>query len=203
MDKKTGYVFCCFLLFHFACGSGGEELSTRQKAEIVEMGKSSAAVLMKDLKAHLMEALENNDIVEGFEACAAIAQPLTADVEEKLPQGVKIKRTSFKFRNPLNAPDEGEKEALQYFEKRFEEEGELPSNYIQAIEGNGEYRYYEPLTVAELCLRCHGDAEAFDPQVRESLAENYPDDKATGYKLGDFRGLTRVSIPASAVSEKE
>jgi len=175
----------------------------RQKAEIVEMGKSSAAVLMKDLKAHLMEALENNDILEAFEACAAIAQPLTADVAEKLPQGVNIKRTTFKYRNPQNAPDEMEEAALQHFEKRLDKDGELPANYIQAVEGRGEYRYYEPLKVGELCLRCHGDAEAFDPAVRESLAENYPDDKATGYKLGDFRGLIRVSIPASAVSAKK
>lgn len=199
---KVILFFGCLLFFYLGCGNKTKELTSEQKNEIADVGKSSAMTLMKDLKTNLLEALENNDIVEAFEACAAIAQPLTADVEEKLPQGVKIKRTSFKYRNPQNSPDQEEREALQYFEQELREKRELPANLIQTIEENGEYRYYEPLTVAELCLRCHGDKAALDPEVLRSLAENYPEDKATGYKLGDFRGLIRVSIPKLKISGK-
>lgn len=158
--------------------------------------------LTKDLKAHLMEALGDNDIAEAFEACSSIAQPLTEEIGARLAEGVSIKRTSFKYRNPKNAPDENETAALQYFEKLLREKGKLPANYIQKIEENGEYRYYEPIMVAELCLKCHGDAAGFDKDVSESLAENYPDDRAIGYDVGDFRGLIRVSIPASEISGK-
>jgi hypothetical protein len=35
-----------------------------------------------------------------------------------------------------------------------------------------------------------------DPGVRRVLSERYPEDLATGYEAGDFRGVVRVSIPA-------
>jgi hypothetical protein len=199
---KMSPVFFIFLFPYLGCNNRTQESSASQRTEIAEIGRSSAMVLMKDLKTHLMQALENNDILEAFEACASIAQPLTADVEEKLPRGVKIKRTSFKYRNPENAPDKEETAALRYFEQNFREDGKLPANYIQRIEEKGKYRYYEPLTVSELCLKCHGNKAGFDPEVRQSLDENYPDDRATGYELGDFRGLIRVSIPESLATEK-
>jgi hypothetical protein len=38
--------------------------------------------------------------------------------------------------------------------------------------------------------------------VRAFVAERYPDDLATGYELGDFRGFVRVSIPAEMVEAR-
>jgi hypothetical protein len=38
-----------------------------------------------------------------------------------------------------------------------------------------------------------------DPAVRTALEETYPEDLATGYEAGDFRGLIRVTVPASKV----
>lgn len=89
-------VICIFLCFYFGCDNRAQELSIRQRDEIAEIGRSSAMILMKDLKTQLMGALENNDTLEAFEACASIAQPLTVDVQEKLPQGVKIKHRQSK-----------------------------------------------------------------------------------------------------------
>jgi hypothetical protein len=65
---------------------------------------------------------------------------------------------------------------------------------VQAV-SEDEMRYYAPLMVAPLCVQCHGAAEALEPGVREILRDRYPDDRATGYAAGDFRGVIRVSIP--------
>lgn len=38
----------------------------------------------------------------------------------------------------------------------------------------------------DLGLSCHG--ESLSTKLEKTLAEHYPNDKATGYKLGDIRG---------------
>ncbi|MBW2376809.1 MAG: DUF3365 domain-containing protein [Deltaproteobacteria bacterium] len=44
-----------------------------------------------------------------------------------------------------------------------------------------------------LCVTCHG-AE-LPPDLRARLAELYPEDQATGYAAGDFRGVFWVELP--------
>lgn len=46
----------------------------------------------------------------------------------------------------------------------------------------------------EVCLTCHGAAIA--PAVLEKIQALYPDDKATGFGLGDIRGAFSVSARA-------
>ena len=53
--------------------------------------------------------------------------------------------------------------------------------------------------LGDLCLQCHGKPELMALEVKEALAEKYPGDLATGYEAGDFRGVVRVSVPASAL----
>ena len=44
------------------------------------------------------------------------------------------------------------------------------------------------------CLKCHGDAGTMSEQVRREIAAAYPNDRATGYKAGDFRGIISVFV---------
>jgi len=115
-----------------------------------------------------------------------------------LAAGMAVKRTSFRYRNPSNAPDEAEEMALRYFEETLAEGGQAPSSYVQKV-SDTEYRYYQPLFVGDVCLQCHGDPAAMDPAVRETLQAEYPRDLATGYEAGDFRGLVRVTVPAERI----
>jgi hypothetical protein len=131
--------------------------------------------------------------VHAVDFCSLRAQPLTADVDRELG-ALDIKRTTFQYRNPLNAPDELEAEALQYFEQAMAETGSVPADYVQFVHAN-EYRYYKSLVVQEGCLNCHGDPATFSPELTQVLNERYPNDKAVGYQEGDFRGVVRVSVP--------
>ncbi len=60
--------------------------------------------------------------------------------------------------------------------------------------GDGRVGYVEPITVQPLCLGCHGSTLA--PGIADELNELYPDDRATGFAAGDFRGLFWVEFPA-------
>jgi hypothetical protein len=59
---------------------------------------------------------------------------------------------------------------------------------------DGRTAYAEPIVIQDLCLACHGAEVA--PDVKAALAEKYPTDAATGYVVGDLRGLAWVELPA-------
>jgi hypothetical protein len=46
-----------------------------------------------------------------------------------------------------------------------------------------------------LCLKCHGGADDVDAATMKVLAERYPADEATGYRLDDLRGIWRIEVP--------
>lgn len=190
------------LLLTQACRSSGDTIPPEIELEVARAGEAAAVELTTQLKAHLQEALAQGDLTAAFEACAVLAQPLTAEVQEKFPQGVSVKRASSRFRNPANAPDEWEARALAFFETQLAESGELPEHFCQHDRERGEYRYNRPLIVQNLCLQCHGSPDRMDPSVVSSLLENYPEDRAVGYAEGDFRGIIRVSIPEDTIQDE-
>ncbi len=174
-----------------------EESLSLEEQQVIEIGESSAMTLIKDIKGNLQNAMEEGGAVHAVEFCNEQALPLTDQVQENLARGLEIKRSSLKYRNPANAPDALEEEALRYFEQMLKENGQLPQYYSQEIAETGEHRYYKPLQAGDLCLTCHG--QEIDPAIQEVLAKHYPDDQAVGYQEGDFRGLVRVSIPAESL----
>ncbi len=186
-------------IFLFSCGKKEDiTVSLIEEMKVRDVGEKYATELLRTLKQNLMRAMNNGGPYNAIEFCSEKAQKLTKMVEEKIDHGVKLKRTSFKYRNPLNKPDKYEKEALKIFETYYKEYGQLRPYYIQKVkeeDGKYYYRYYKPLVVKPLCLICHGDPEKMDPELYRKIKEKYPEDKAVGYKVGDFRGVVRVSIP--------
>lgn len=187
------------LLFLFsailACGPEKPEVAPEMGEQVAEIAKPAAAELLRTLVASLTSAMEEEGPEAALEFCSNEAIPLTRMVEAGLAQPLNLKRTSFRYRNPENAPDEAEEEALLFFERAILDGGTPSSSYVQRV-SDEEYRYYQPLFLGEVCLRCHGNPETMDPGVRRALAQRYPEDLATGYVAGDFRGLVRVAVPA-------
>ena len=189
------------IVFIIACSKKEADMSPDQEQQIKQIGEASAEALMKNLKQHLMEAMSQGETVEALEFCATQAMALTEEVQDNLQPGVQIKRTSFKYRNPANAPDAHEKTALTFFKTAKNEGKPLPEHLIQTLVDKSEYRFYKPMKVATLCLKCHGSIDQLDPAVKKSLSENYPSDLAVNYQVDDFRGLIRISIPAELISK--
>jgi hypothetical protein len=180
------------------CRPEASEIAPEEWAQVTHLGEPAAGALLRTLVGRLTGAVEEGGVVHAMEFCSTEAIPLTRMVEADLEGNLSLKRTSFRYRNPDNAPDQAEEEALRYFEDAVRAGGSAPSSYVQRA-GEDEYRYYQPLFVGELCLQCHGDSEIMDSEVRQVLRERYPGDLATGYRAGDLRGVVRVSIPSSAV----
>jgi hypothetical protein len=183
-----------------ACDRAGMGEVTAEEGELVaQLAEPAAGELLRTLVGRLTAALEEGGPAHAVEFCSTEALPMTHMLEARLEGVGAMKRTSFRYRNPANAPDDAEEQALRFFEDALLAEGSAPPRYVQRA-SEAEYRFYMPLFLGEMCLQCHGDREVMDPGVRAALEERYPTDLATGYSAGDFRGLVRVSVPAEAVS---
>ena len=172
------------------------EPSEKEKVIVDSIGNIVSVTLKKTLVKELSTTIEENGPVAAIEFCSHEALPLTEGVAGEFSYKIDLKRTSLKIRNPQNAPDEYEKQALDYFQKKFLEESVVLSSYIQKITEKEDswFYYYQPLMINSLCLNCHGEQGKLDPGLVEILNGTYPDDEASGYKEGEFRGLIRVKI---------
>jgi len=201
-------VLCCGVLL--GCGGASEtppgmvEEARFEGAEQVEAGaaaipdaaleraRATADDLTRDLAGMVMTTLQEEGAVAAVEVCSGVAQERTAS---HAGEGVLVRRVTDRLRNPLNTPDDEEARELDRFEV-LAGEGRLPGEIVRLVR-RGEDRtlhYMRPIVMGQPCLTCHGLPEEIDPEVRAILAERYPDDAATGYRLGEFRGAVSVRV---------
>lgn len=192
------------ILIALGCGAGagGREALPEQAGKVTRLAAPIAAELMGELKAELLGAMEAGGPLGALQFCQLRALPLTADVEARHP-GISLKRVSERLRNPQNKPDAGEQSALDHFLLKERAEARVPDSWVQELRRDGEryFRHYAPIRIAKPCLNCHGQVDQLLPELQVALKQLYPEDEATMYHEGDFRGLLRVEVPASMIEE--
>jgi hypothetical protein len=169
-----------------------EEVEIGSLPEVTTIGQHSANRLVVALKSKIIEAIGQGGLVNAIPVCNEKGLFLTDSIARHSPRVISIKRTSYKYRNPRNAPDEIDRKILDLF---IEEKNTGKDKLFLVIKGDTVYyRYYRPLTVGGLCANCHGDTKIMDKTLLEKINQNYPEDLARGYQVGDFRGVVCVSI---------
>jgi hypothetical protein len=194
-------ILLLMIIFFISLSCGNEKLKIEQPPPdeiefIAPLGKKIAGALATSLKDELKAAMENGGVEKAISVCNVKALPLTDSVALNSSFHVSIKRISNLVRNPKNTPNEQEKLALDLFTELLKRGDELPEFYIQKITGENtvEYNYYRPIKMESLCLVCHGDKYTMAPNAAKIVNQFYPQDQATGYKEGDFRGLIRIKF---------
>lgn len=172
------------LVLSLILASSGCKSSKRDEAKWKEAGAQALLPFKRSLKQALVAGLEDGPI-EAISACRVEAPKLT---EAASAGGIKIGRTSTKLRNSSNAPKLWMQPFLQVYET--DPEGREPGVVLIDEKTVG---YVEPIFVQPLCVTCHGDELA--PNLEAKLKELYPDDQATGYVPGDFRGVFWAELP--------
>lgn len=164
--------------------------SAEQESAIQKASAASDA-LVKRLGGELVGQMQNGGPMAALQFCSQNALHLTDQVGKEY--NLSIKRVSLENRNPANAPTAAEKSVLAKWKQMQTSNTPLPPYELAAQ--NGSYTYYKPITIAkEACLKCHGDVSA-NTALYKAIKELYPEDKATGYKMGDLRGMIVVTIP--------
>jgi len=175
--------------FFIQCSEKKNEVSEDQ----LNAMRTTSTDFMKELKGILVEQIQAGGVVQAVSVCSDTAQLLTN--EFGVERGVFIKRVSMKNRNKNNYPDDFEKRTLNRFEllKQNNELNNETEYYEIITEGDYKYlRYLKPILVQAECLNCHGNQTDIMPEVNNLIAQAYPQDKATGYKVGDLRGAVSI-----------
>jgi hypothetical protein len=173
-----------------------------EAAAIRQAGEAASAIIATRLVTELTAALGTGGPEKAVDVCHTKALPLTNEPLPDLPQVTAVKRTSLRLRNPANAPDVAERAALDHVAALIAAGQPAPAILVQRLESAGttpEWRLYRSVGVQAACLACHGAPGAQSPSLRALLRERYPQDTATGYAVGDWRGLIRITVrpPAS------
>lgn len=170
-------------------GSGSGAGAGAPAPESVAKGQQAVGALKQQLVAALTEAIERSGAPAAIAVCSGVAPGIAQSVGGG---GVTVGRATRKPRNPANAAVGWRADALAHFEARVAAGQPLGGATWASRLPDGTTAYAEPLVIQELCLACHGARLA--PEVAAALAERYPADQATGYAIGDLRGVAWAEI---------
>ena len=149
---------------------------------------------VSQMKPLLVSSVQEHGAAGAIDTCA-VAAPELADALSA-DAGWTITRVSSRPRNPARAvADAWETAVLDAFAARLAA-GEAPPTVNRGEIVDGEYRYMQAQAIGGVCLLCHGSDISED--VRSALASRYPDDRATGYSLGELRGAISLRKAVTA-----
>lgn len=108
--------------------------------------------------------------------------------------GLSFNNVSDQARNPQNAADAVELEAINYF--RADTEASYRMVPFNTPDGRHFYHYAKPLRIEQYCLKCHGSEAEAPPTIRAQY------DIGFDYKLGDVRGILSIKLPADELEQR-
>ena len=143
-----------------------------------------------EIEKRLKDEMTKNGPISAIPFCHISVSSIAKDAAKDRVSKYEFGRTSHKLRNEKNAPQEWIKEDLKRFEGTFYEKDKEASYPVVGKLPNGKKYYAEPLFVNNQCMACHGDK--ITTELKDKITVFYPNDKATGFKLNEFRGLIWV-----------
>jgi len=193
------YISILFIIILLLSCSNEKETVTiitdKDASDLYDIAETATSKLVNRLGGRLVEVIQNEGAIEAIDVCYKEAYEITDELTDEIDEIRSIKRVTNKFRNPKNAPDAYETDALKWFEEQHAN-GTKPTSFGQKIsKRKGDLiRYYKPMYVQNKCLLCHGDESDIMPEIAKKINNLYPEDLAKNYNEGDFRGLVRVEL---------
>ncbi len=169
-------------------------LFTQAAAETHEDAVSveTAQRVLQPFKRQLMTALQDG-LAKGpqaaIDACQLEAPRIATEIAS---DSIRVGRTSHRLRNPANAPKPWMLPILQ--ELRDAAPGVHPHRTVRI---DAEWiGYAEGIYMKPLCLTCHGTD--LPQSLSDRIHAAYPEDEATGFAAGEFRGIFWVELKTAA-----
>ena len=187
MSNTSGpFALASALLLAAHSGHGGSPAGAQAAVDpLAQRG----AELLAPFKSDLQMALRSG-LAEGPQAAVAACQTQAPAIAERLGnEQVRLGRSSHRLRNPANAPRPWMQDVLDAYLAA----PAAAAPRVVALKDN-RVGYAEPIKMQPMCLICHGSS--IEPELASLLAERYPDDAATGFEVGDLRGIFWAEYPA-------
>lgn len=154
---------------------------------VLKTGNEVSVRAQAALLSHVGSAIQKGGPEYALEFCNLNASRIIDSLNQVY--NCTIQRKSAKPRNP-NAALSGsvEQKIWQQFAQNISQD--------TIIKQDGKLVYYKAIKIAmPACLKCHGDVDQdINTTTRNKLRNLYPQDLATGYSLGDFRGLWKIEF---------
>ncbi|HTO17192.1 MAG TPA: DUF3365 domain-containing protein [Edaphocola sp.] len=163
------------------------------EADYLKMGDDIANQTQTMLMANVANAIKSKGVAGAVDFCNEKAIPLTDSFSEKYH--VFIQRLSDKNRNEQNAIQTELDQSIWEEMSQLLKDTALAAKHIVKSTDEGTY-YYKAINIAmPTCLSCHGSKKYdISAETLKAIAAKYPNDKATGYKMGDFRGMWKIKL---------
>jgi hypothetical protein len=166
---------------------GITELSPEEKKHFVERGKEISQNTFKVLGGNLKKALGEGGVGNAINYCNTNASSLIDSLN--IYHNASIRRTSNKTRNEANNPSKAELTIID----NYVNGGEMKP--IVRLLDNGNTMFYAPIKTKGLCIVCHGIVgETISNEDYTIIKNHYPNDKAIGYNVDDFRGVWSIEL---------
>lgn len=194
MKKPTltlaGFVMLA-MLSQIACAQDVIDTKTMDETRAV------AGQLTTQLGAKLKAEMSANGPESAIGVCKQAAPEIAAKLSAE--KSWQVGRVGTRVRNAdLNTPNNWQQEALKQFSERLAK-GEKPETMeFTQVENDGYdryLRYAKAVMVQPVCVTCHGSAESMPDGVKARLKTEYPNDKASGYQVGELRGAIVIRRP--------
>ena len=159
---------------------------TRDKAPAaLQPAARKAQQAFDQFQATLLKRM-NEELARGGPAAALTvyrdeALRLTANLGRE--HNMRIGRTSFRLRNPRNAPPQW---AAPYVKEANAADAKTAATWV--VDMGPTIGVIAPLETLETCTLCHGPQEKLPPAILNAIRANYPGDRATGFTTGQVRG---------------
>lgn len=177
-------------LFAAAAALAQSPLDEATKPDLAVVGPKVVAETFANLSAALGEAIAKEGPAGALKVCSEKAPAIASEVGRR--HGVTVRRAAIRARNAANVADERERIVLAEFGAMLAKK-EMPK--ARTIpEGDGSQTFMAPIVLGNpLCLQCHGvPGKDIAPGTLEAIRKLYPADQATGFRMGDLRGLWSV-----------
>ncbi len=166
----------------------GAQAQDQQTTQAVERAGRALQSLQAALMTRLRQAMEQGGPRQAVGICRDEAQTITRKIKSE--QGMAVGRTSHRLRNPANAAPEWAKALVEAAAGR-----KAAAVEPQVVDLGDRIGVLRPIGLADMCLRCHGPAEAVKRDIGDLLDAAYPADQAVGFAVGDLRGWGWAEVP--------
>ncbi len=163
-----------------------KSLSEKEKGEWLSLGDSISMKAQNVLLQNVAAAIQKGGTDYAVDFCNINAVSITDSVADKLK--VHIQRLSNKNRNTANAI-ETQMDSLAWQKIQLDK-----TPFVERSKA-GDIFYYKPISIGmPTCVKCHGSKTDISESTQKIIAQKYPNDKATGYKMGDLRGMWKIKM---------
>lgn len=164
----------------------------------LEQGASEvAATFLEELGEAMTREMTKGGPIEAIIVCTKLAPDIAGRLSRE--HGWRVTRVGTRVRSPLlGMPDAWEQRVLAEFTERAAKGAAftgMTHSEVVTEPGGQYYRFMKPIMVQPKCLLCHGSSDQIPESIRIMLKQQYPFDRAIGYKAGELHGAVSIKQP--------